>query len=89
MDSNRTVPESQVSVATPISETDEATELQEEMEQLKQLMTELKHSISFAETVTHFIYSNLIIIIILNIIVITTSVSKPHVGLSRTFGFTF
>ena len=57
MDSTGSVPESHVSTATSVSETDEATKLQEQMEQLKQLMTELKRSNAFEDTVTYFIHT--------------------------------
>jgi len=65
VDSTGFVPQSQVSVATLVIETDEERKLQEEMEQLKQRMTELRNINAFEHTVTHFKYLNLIIVIII------------------------
>jgi len=51
MDSNGCVPEAQVSSATSVNETDEDATFRQEIEQLKQHMTQLKSSNSFEETV--------------------------------------
>ena len=51
MDSTGCVPESQVSTATSVKETGEDATFQQEIEQLKQHMTQLKSSNSFEETV--------------------------------------
>ena len=55
MDSSRSVHETAVSVATLISEfDDDDRKLQEEMEQLKQQMRNMKNSNAFEDTVADF-----------------------------------
>ena len=57
MDSSRSVHETPASVATLISELDDDDrKLQEEMEQLKQQMRNLKNSNAFEDTVADFKY---------------------------------